>query len=140
MSSPRKRPTPRREGAGHPVLVLAQPSPETDDLLADLLRRRDLHVLRVATVEAAGVALRNLEVTLVVVCAQTSVDTIEALLAEIDVLRPGIPVLAVRERQGDESAGWRGRAVAVLRAPLLPQVLSRSVDVALGLLHRGGDP
>jgi DNA-binding response OmpR family regulator len=116
--------------------VLAQPSAETDDLLADLLQRPDFHVLRVATVEAAGVALRDLDVSLVLVCAQTSRESIEALLAEIDVLRPGIPVLAVRERSGEESAAWRGRAVGILRAPLLPRVLSRSVDVALGLSHR----
>jgi hypothetical protein len=116
--------------------VLAQPSPETDDLLADLVRRRDLHIIRVATVPAAGVALRDLDVSLVLVCAQTSMETIEALLAEIDALRPGIPVLAVRERQGEESAAWRGRAVGILRSPLLPQVLSRSVDVALGLSQR----
>ena len=118
------------------MLVLAQPSPETDDLLVDLLKRRDLHLLRVATVEAAVVALRDLLVSLVIVCPETPNDSIGALLGQIDVLRPGIPVLAVRDRKAEESTGWRARGVGVLRSPVLPEVLSRTVDVALGLANQ----
>jgi hypothetical protein len=117
-------------------LVLAQPSQETDDLLADLIKRRDLHLLRVATVGAAVVALRDLLVRLVIVCAETSNESVGALLEQVDVLRPGIPVLAVRDREAEESAGWRTRGVGILRSPVLPEVLSRTVDVALGLANR----
>jgi DNA-binding NtrC family response regulator len=119
------------------VLVLAQPSPETDDLLAHLLQRRDLHLLRVANVDAAVVALRDLVVSIVIICAATPTDAIEALLGQIDLLRPGIPVLAVREHQSEEQSAWRAREVGILRAPVLPEVLSRTVDVALGLADRG---
>ncbi len=137
MSSPRKKPPSPPESAGRPVLVLAQPSQETDDLLAALIKRRDLHVLRVATVEAAVVALRDLlAVSLVIVCAETPNESIGALLGQIDLLRPGIPVLAVRDRKGEESAAWRTRGVGILRSPVLPEVLSRTVDVALGLASR----
>ena len=134
---PRKKPPIRGERAGRSVLVLAQPSQETDDLLTELMKRRDLHLLRVATVEAAVVALRDLDVSLVLVCAETPVDSIGALLGQIELLRPGIPVLAVRERSGEEPVAWRTRAVGVLRLPVLPDLLSRTVDVALGLARRG---
>jgi hypothetical protein len=133
---PKKSPA-RPESAGRSVLVLAQPSAETDDLLADLMKRRDLHLLRVATVEAAEVALRDLVVSLVIVCSETSMESIAALLGRIDLFRPGIPVLAVREGKGEERAAWRTRAVGILRSPVLPEVLSRTVDVALGLSNRG---
>jgi len=124
------------ESAGRSVLVLAQPSQETDDLLADLIKRRDLHLLRVATVGAAVVALRDLLVRLVIVCSETSNESVGALLEQVDVLRPGIPVLAVRDREAEESSGWRTRGVGILRSPVLPEVLSRTVDVALGLASR----
>src|SRR6185436_17506281 len=90
VSSLRRKPPVVPETTGRSVLVLAQPSPETDDLLVDLLKRRDLHLLRVATVEAAVVALRDLLVSLVIVCPETPNDSIGALLGQIDVLRPGI--------------------------------------------------
>jgi hypothetical protein len=130
---PRKRAAGHHDSVGRTLVVLAQPSQETDDLLAELVKRRDLHLLRVVTVEAAAIALRDLDVDLVLVCPETEREVINALLDHIDELRPGVPVLAVRERQGDEPPAWKTRAVGVLRAPLLPGVLGRSVDVALGL-------
>jgi DNA-binding NtrC family response regulator len=136
VSSPRKKLLALPERAGRSVLVLAQPSQETDDLLADLMKRRDLHLLRVATVEAAVVALRDLLVSVVIVCSETPGESVGALLRQIDVLRPGIPVLAVRDRKGEESAAWRARGVGILRSPVVPEVLSRTVDVALGLANR----
>jgi hypothetical protein len=137
-ASSRKKSADRQEGAGRTLVVLAQPSQETDDLLAALVRRRDLHLLRVVTVDAAAVALRDLGVSLVLVCPQTAVEAINALLGQIDRLCPGVPVLAVRERQGEESPTWKSRAVGVLRSPLSPEVLSRTVDVALGFSDGAG--
>jgi hypothetical protein len=136
-SSPRKKPA--GIGRGRSLLVLAQPSGETDDLLAELVGRPDLHMLRVVTLEAAAVALRDVEVSLALVCPETPVLTINALLEQIDRLRPGTPVLAVRDRNGDESPSWKTRAVGVLRAPLLPGVLGRSIDVALGFSSAGDE-
>jgi hypothetical protein len=130
---PRKRAADTRATAGRSLLVLAQPSPETDDLLAELVGRPHLHILRVVTVEAAAVALRDVEVALALICPETGVASVYALLDEIDRWRPGIPVLAVRARLGEDGAAWKARGVGILRAPLMPQVLSRTVDVALGL-------
>jgi hypothetical protein len=55
------------------------------------------------------------------------------LLASKARHRPDLPVLVIRNRQAEEPAGWARRGVGVLRCPLLPAALSRSVDVVLGL-------
>ena len=60
----------------------------------------------------------------------------DLLLARIAAVRPGTPVLAIRGRKAAEPAAWKARGVGVLRMPLLPGVLGRSVDVVLGM--RGG--
>jgi hypothetical protein len=114
-------------------LVLAQPSPETDDLLASLVKRVDLCLLRVTSVNAAEIALRDVAVSLVLVCPETDAAVVTTILDRTDDLRPGTPVLALRPRSGEHLPGWKGRAVGILHCPILPEVLSRTVDVALGL-------
>jgi hypothetical protein len=120
----------------HTLLVLAQPSPDIDELLAPLLRRPDVCLLRVATIAAAGVALRDVAVSLAIVCPETSAEQVTALLDQVAALRPGTPVLAIRDRHGDPLRSWKARAVGVLWNPVTPEVLSRTVDVALGLPRR----
>lgn len=117
----------------HSVLVLAQPSAETDDLLEPLLRRPDLGLLRVATIDAAQIALRDIAVRLVLVCPETDPPSVTSILDCTDKLRPGTPVLLLRARGSDAPAGSKGRTLAVLRCPIFPEVLSKTVDVALGL-------
>jgi hypothetical protein len=114
-------------------LVLAQPSAETDDLLETLVKRPDLVLLRVADLQAAELALRNVAVSLVLVCPETEAAWVTAILDKTDQLRPGTPVLALRPRSGDSLPSWKGRTIGILRSPILPEVLSRTVDVALGL-------
>jgi hypothetical protein len=126
------------EAVPHPprpptVIVLARPGPAGDDLFAELSRRADLTLLRAATAAAATVAIRELPVALVVACPGTAPHEIDAVLSYRDAVRPGTPVLAVRGRQEAAPDGWEGRGVAVLRMPLLADVLSRSVDVVLGM-------
>lgn len=116
-----------------PVLVLAQPSPETDDLLAPLVKRSDLVLFRVSDLNAAELALRDVAVSLVLVCPETEAPLVTAIVEQIDHVRPGIPVLALRPRSGDSQTAWKGRTIGVLRCPILPDVLSRTIDVALGL-------
>ena len=138
MSPARQKPTGRVKSATElrTLLVLAQASSETDDLLAPLLKRADLCLLRVATLNAAEIALRDVAVSLVLVCPETASDAVTAILDKTDELRPGTPVLALRPRSGEHPPGWRGRTVGVLRSPILPEVLNRTVDVALGLAVR----
>jgi hypothetical protein len=121
------------------LLVFARPSQEIDESLASLDVRSDLCLLRVATLQAAQLALRDLRVDLVIVCDKTEDQTIVALLSEIEAKRPGIPVLAVRAKQAGGAPPWRKTSVAVVPAPVMPDVLSRTVDVALRL-RQGGRP
>jgi hypothetical protein len=115
------------------IVVLARPGPESDELFADLMAREDVCLLRAATPAAANVAIQEMAVSLVIACPQTPATAIESVLGHLDATRPGTPVLAVRERQAREPPGWAARGVAVLRLPLLGGVLSRAVDVVLGM-------
>lgn len=117
------------------VLLLARPGPETDELFSDLALREDLCLVRVATAKAAARTLAEIPVGLVVACPETPAAAVEEVLAAVARCRPGTPVLAVRARQTPGPPGWSRAGVAVLRMPLLAGVLSRSIDVVLGM-HR----
>ena len=116
-----------------PVLVLAQTPAETDDLLRECEERHDIWTLRVTTVSAGKTVLHDARVSLVIIGPEALAADVSALLVEVGRLRPSLPVLVIRSKGGEELASWTSSNVAVLRCPLLPGVLSRSVDVALGL-------
>lgn len=115
------------------VLLLARPGPENDELFAGLEGREDLCLLRVATASAAARAIEEMPVALLVACPETAAASIDAAAASLERARPGTPVLALRARRAPEHAAWKARGVAVLRLPLLPGVLSRTIDVVLGM-------
>jgi len=116
------------------LLVLAQPSGKTDDIFEPLSRRRDLFLLRVATLDAVEIALRDVAVSLVLVGPEANPETVTEVLEKADKLCPGTPILALRPREGTHPAIWRERPLGVLRCPILPEVLIGTVDVALGLM------
>jgi hypothetical protein len=115
------------------VLLLARPGRESDELFYDLALREDLRLVRVATGAAAARTLAEMPIALVLACPETAPAEVDAVLAAASRERPGTPVLAIRARQAPEPAGWAKAGVAVLRMPLLAGVLSRSVDVVLGM-------
>jgi hypothetical protein len=115
------------------ILVLAPPGEETDELFADLSRREDVCLLRVATPAAASVAVREVPVALFIAGPDLPAAALDAVMVQLDAIRPHTPVLAIRARRAEEPAAWAARSVGVLRLPLLPGVLSRSVDVVLGM-------
>jgi len=128
-----RSPVPRTARTPPPVLLLARPGPESDELFADLDGREDLWLLRVATPAAAARAIEEVPVAMLVACPETPAAAIDAVVASLERSRPGTPVLALRARRAPEPAAWKARGVAVLRLPLLPGVLSRSIDVVLGM-------
>jgi hypothetical protein len=128
-----KQPVRGKTAQAPTLLVIAQPSPETDDLLEPLVKRADLCLLRVTSLGAAEIALRDVAVSLVLVCPETEVGAVTAILDQTEALRPGTPVLALRPRNGEQPPAWKGRMVGVFRSPIVPDVLARTVDVALGL-------
>lgn len=115
------------------VLVLARPGLESDELFAELALREDLCLVRVATPAAAIRTLAEMPVALVVAGPETPASAIDDVIAGLGRSRPGTPVLALRARQAPEPSGWSRGGVAVLRMPLLAGVLSRTIDVVLGM-------
>lgn len=115
------------------ILVLSLPGGVGEDLFADVAEREDLCLLRVSTAAAAHRTVEEMPVALVVACPEVPAATVDSVLAHLARARPGTPVLAVRERQAPEPASWSAQGVAVLRMPLLEGVLSRSIDVVLGM-------
>jgi hypothetical protein len=124
---------PRSEPHPPSVLLLARPGLEADEMFSDLAQREDLCLVRVATASAASRTLARMPVSLVVACPETPAAAIDEVLAALARAQPGTPVLALRTRQAPEPAAWSRSRVAVLRMPLLAGVLSRTIDVVLGM-------
>ncbi len=120
--------TPRRS----PLLLVLGPAADLDEVRRELA---SFELVTAPSTAAAASALRASPIEAAVVSAEAPTAWIVELLAAIDRIRPGIPVLAVRHRNAEESPGWRARGVGVLRQPLLPDALARSVSAVLGLRH-----
>lgn len=118
------------------LLVLASPSADSDDFLSTVVARTDLTLLMVANVSGAEVALRDIAVSLVLVSPETDAETVTAVLDRTEELRRGTPSLVLRPRGEEPLAAWKGRTVGILQGPVSPEVLNRTVDVALGLRAR----
>ncbi len=116
-----------------PLLVLAPPSAERIELFAGLEARSDFRVLYAATVAEAVRELQDRSVALLIAAPEVPAAAVTELLASRERVRPALPVLVIRNRQAEEPAGWERQGVGVLRRPLLPEALDRSVDVVLGL-------
>jgi hypothetical protein len=115
------------------VLIVALPSAEREGLFSGLAARGDLQLLRVGTAAEASRELGGREVSLLIAAPEIPAAAVTELVAAKERLRPGLPVLVIRDRQAEEPTGWERHGVGVLRRPLLPEALDRSVDVVLGL-------
>jgi len=115
------------------VLAVGRGGPELDELTQDLQGRPDLLLVHCPELAAAREALRHVSVALLIVSSAVPARGVGQALRAVDELRPGIPVLVVRGRSGEAPARWASRGIGVLRRPLLPHALSRSVEVVLGL-------
>jgi hypothetical protein len=126
-----------REGddtrAARKLLVLAPPGTDREGLFRELFARGEFEVRWSATAGEAERALAAGQVALLIAAPEVATAEVTQLLASRARLRPELPVLVIRNRQAEEPAGWTRRGVGVLRCPLLPAALSRSVDVVLGL-------
>jgi len=125
----------RKSTAARAVLAVGRGGPELDELTLDLQGRSDLLLVHCPELAAARETLRRVSVALLIVSAAVPARAVAQALRAVDELRPGIPVLVVRARSGGAPARWATRGVGVLRRPLLPHALSRSVEVVLGLVE-----
>lgn len=111
------------------LLVLGPHEPSA--VLADLPAHGfDLVLAR--TPIAAEAVLRERPVALAIACPEATDAAVEELVSLVARTR-ALPVLAIREHKVPET--WKHLGVGVLRPPLLPGALARSVEVVLGL-HR----
>jgi hypothetical protein len=125
-----------REGEGRgarTLLVLAPPGTDREGLFRELTERGEFALRYSATAGEAEKGLADGEVALLIAAPEVPTAEVNHLLASKARQRPDLPVLVIRNRQAEEPAGWSRRGVGVLRCPLLPAALSRSVDVVLGL-------
>lgn len=113
-------------------LLVLGPAADIEDVCRELGSESFELVVALSTTAAAD-GLRASPIEAVVVSPEAPTAWIDEMLAAIDRIRPGVPVLAVRRRNAEEQPGWRARGVGVLRQPLLPEALARSVTAVLSL-------
>lgn len=118
------------------LLVLGDGASESEAFLAGLQGRGGFQLVRASTAEIAEVVLRDFPVSLALACAQTPADEIERLVAAMERTRHAVPVLAIRHAHSGEAERWAQLGVGILRSPLLPDALVRSVEVVLDLKRK----
>jgi hypothetical protein len=129
----RARPAAQPASAPRQVLIITPARRVEEDVFQELQGRKDLHILFAATTAEAEKALREHAVSVLIASEEVSTDWVNELLGAMEKIRPGLPLLVLRRRQAEEPSSWTERGVGVLRCPLLPEALGRSVDIVLGL-------
>jgi DNA-binding NtrC family response regulator len=127
------RPPARAAGVPPQVLIITPAGLEEADVFQELMARKDFLIHFAATTAEAEKALREREVSVLIASEEVSTAWVSELLNAMERIRPGLPLLVIRRRQAEEPPSWTERGVGVLRCPLLPEVLGRSVDIVLGL-------
>ena len=112
------------------VLYLGQRSPATKQVLTLLAKRPTLRILHVASLESLTWALRDSPANLIVVGPELSAEVLLELLAKVDKLHPGVPIVALRPRAHEDWAATMP-AFTVVVQPFPAPVLLRMVDMAL---------
>jgi DNA-binding response OmpR family regulator len=126
----------RSSASARILLVLGNGMSESDGLLAGLEARDGFRLVRAANAELAEAVLRESAVSLALACPETPASEVERLVAAIERSGGGVPVLAIRQARSAETDRLAGLGIGILRSPLLPDALSRSVEVVLGLKRR----
>lgn len=128
-------------GGGAPVrpllLIVAPEGADREALFLELIGRSDIRLRFAGSAGEAERAVGEEGVALLVASPEVPTADVNRLLSARLRHRPELPVLVVRDRPADEPPTWARRGVGVLRRPLLPSALRRSVDVVLGLAGRG---
>ncbi len=114
----------------HRKILLVLGAREPDATLAEL-PALGFELAMARTPDAAESLLRERPVSLAIACPEASDAAVEQLVEAVGRTRAGVPVLAIREAAAPES--WARLGIGVLRRPLLPGALARSVEVVLGL-------
>lgn len=133
MSSARTRTRrPRGESPQAPVVLVLLAGP-ADELVVELQVRKDLRIVLAWEAEQSLQLVERHHPALAVATADVPASWVDAVAAAIRRHRSGTALLAVRDDGAEEPASWSEAGVAVLRCPLVPFALSRSIDVILQL-------
>lgn len=116
-----------------PVLVVVARGTEFEEFQSELAARKGFKLRGAGTTAAVVNLLESDGIALVLVGAEAPSSWVDEIVAAVARLRPGTPVLAVRNRNAEEPSAWRANGVGVLRRPLVPDALTRTIDVVLGL-------
>ena len=118
---------------GRPLLVVAPPGAPREELFKNLSTRAAYRLLYAVTTGAAERMLQEHAVEAVIASPEIPPASVSELLLLKRRLRPQAPFLVIRNRQAEEPQLWAEHGVGVLRCPLLPDALGRSVDWVLGV-------
>ena len=116
--------------------MVAPAASDRDALFSELVERGDFALRFAATAAEAERLLVGAAAVLLIAAPEVPTAEVSQLVAAKARVRPEPPMLVIRNRQAEEPVGWSRRGVGVLRCPLLPAALRRSVDVVLGLPAR----
>jgi hypothetical protein len=122
------------------VLYLGQPSRKSTEVLNVLAKRPDLHIVHVPMVDSATCALRRLSAHLVLVGPEVSSSALPDLLAVIERLRPGVPVMALRPQIDDDHPSTTLPVFTMVARPCPAPVLLHLVDLSLGAAGPAATP
>ena len=130
------RRTTSKGASGRPLLVVAPVGAGRDEIFKSLCTCAAYRLFYAVTAASAERMLREHAVEVVIASPEISSATVSQLLLAKRRLRPDAPFLVIRNRQAEEPELWAKHGVGVLRCPLLPEALGRSVDLVLGLGKR----
>ena len=114
------------------LLIFGDTISDSDGLLADL-QASGFNLVRAATIDNAESVLRKSPVALAIAFPEAATAAVEQLVSVVGRTRRGTPVLALRNPHSGVPECWVELGIGVLRCPLLPDALTRSVEVVLGL-------
>jgi hypothetical protein len=115
------------------VLYLGQRSRGTSGVFMALGQRSDLRIVQVSMASSAVWRAPGLPADLIVVGPEVSLTVLCDLLATVERLRPGVPVMALRSQVDGEGPSAPKPSLTVVACRCPAPVLLHLVDMALGV-------
>ncbi len=132
----RPSPQPPPPSSARPIVVVSPLATDREALFAEFEARfgAALQYLPGVVQAARSAVLRT--ASAIVVSPAVAAEDLDTLLDLRAHEAPALPLFVLRNPRADVPARWAQAGVGVLRCPLLPEALSRSVEVVLGLSNR----
>lgn len=115
------------------VLYLGHRSRQTSQVFTALARRSDLRIVQVPLANSAVWRAPGLPAHLIVVGPEVAPGVLVDLLATVERLRPGVPVMVLRPQIDGDGPSAPQPALTVVACRCPTPVLLHLVDMALGV-------